>query len=361
MAWSDRPWLLEGAVVHVSMIGFDTGIEEERLLDGKSVTRINADLTSDIDTTGAQILSENAELCFRADEKGGPFDIEDPVASKMLSAPLNVNGRPNSDVVRRWVNASDIVGRPRGMWIIDFDGLEQTQAAMYEWPFETLRKRIQAELTFGPSSGRTTMPRTRWWLHRRPGSEMRNATSSLRRYIATIATGKHRPFVWLDHSVLPDHQLYIFAREDDYFMGVLHSSIHELWARAQGTQLREVESGFRYTPTSTFDTFPFPWPPGTEPTEEADPRVKAIADAARSLVRLRDAWLNPPDIDPRELPRRTLTNLYNLRPEWLSNAHRKLDEAVFAAYGWPANLSKEEILARLLALNHQRAATQPKG
>ncbi|MGD0631906.1 MAG: hypothetical protein ABR987_21445, partial [Terracidiphilus sp.] len=83
-----------------------------------------------------------------------------------------------------------------------------------------------------------------------------------------------------------------------------------------------------------------------------------IADAARELVRLRDAWLNPPGIAPEELKNRTLTNLYNLRPEWLANAHRALDEAVFAAYGWPSNLSKEEILARLLALNHQRAAAQ---
>jgi hypothetical protein len=56
----------------------------------------------------------------------------------------------------------------------------------------------------------------------------------------------------------------------------------------------------------------------------------------------------------------TLTNLYNLRPEWLANAHRTLDEAVFAAYGWPTDLPKEEILARLLALNQERAATQTK-
>jgi hypothetical protein len=87
-----------------------------------------------------------------------------------------------------------------------------------------------------------------------------------------------------------------------------------------GTQLREVESGFRYTPDSTFDTFPFPWPPGTEPTESEDPRVKAIADAARELVRLRDNWLNPPDTPTEELKKRTLTNLYNERPTWLDNA-----------------------------------------
>jgi hypothetical protein len=123
-----------------------------------------------------------------------------------------------------------------------------------------------------------------------------------------------------------------------------------------GTQLREAESGFRYTPTSTFETFPFPWPPGREP--QGDPRVEAIAAAARDLVALRDAWLNPPGLPESELKQRTLTNLYNARPDWLDAAHRRLDEAVFAAYGWPADLADDEILSRLLALNLERAAAQ---
>jgi len=132
-----------------------------------------------------------------------------------------------------------------------------------------------------------------------------------------------------------------------------------------GTQLRDAESGFRYTSTTTFETFPFPWPPGQEPKN--DPRVIAIAEAARELVKLRENWLNAlltPGPSPRgeegslseaELKKRTLTNLYNERPTWLDNTHRKLDEAVFAAYGWPGDLSDDEILARLLALNLQRA------
>ena len=108
-----------------------------------------------------------------------------------------------------------------------------------------------------------------------------------------------------------------------------------------------------YTPTTTFETFPFPWPPGKEPQD--DPRVKAIAEAARELVTLRDNWLNPAGASEAELKKRTLTNLYNQRPTWLDLAHRKLDEAVFAAYGWPAGLTDNEILERLLALNLERA------
>jgi type II restriction/modification system DNA methylase subunit YeeA len=228
-------------------------------------------------------------------------------------------------------------------------------AAQYELPFEYVKYHVLPVR----SKGRKALYGERWWQYGRPRVEMRVALRDLPRFIATPATAKHRVFVWVPAEVLCNQGTLVFARSDDYSLGVLHSPAHEVWARSQGTQLREVESGFRYTPTSCFETFPFPWPPGHEPSESDDPRVKAIADAARELVRLRDAWLNPPDIDPRELPKRTLTNLYNKRPEWLANAHGALDEAVFAAYGWPSNLTRDEILARLLALNHERAAAQP--
>jgi hypothetical protein len=85
--------------------------------------------------------------------------------------------------------------------------------------------------------------------------------------------------------------------------------------------------------------------------------VEAISEAARELVGKRDAWLNPPGASAEDLKKRTLTNLYNARPAWLADAHRKLDEAVFAAYGWPATLTDAEVLERLLALNHERATS----
>ena len=184
---------------------------------------------------------------------------------------------------------------------------------------------------------------------------MRRAIAPLERYIATPRVSKHRVFVWQTPLVLCNDQTIVTARDDDYFFGVLHSRLHELWARAQGTQLRELESGFRYTPTSTFETYPFPWPPGHEPQDS--PLVEAIAEDARELVTKRDAWLNPPDASAEELKKRTLTNLYNARPSWLAEAHLKLDAAVFAAYGWPVTLTDAELLERLLALNHERAAT----
>ncbi len=109
-----------------------------------------------------------------------------------------------------------------------------------------------------------------------------------------------------------------------------------------------------YNVSTCFETYPFPWVPGYEPTD--DPRIAAIAEAARRLVELRDRWLNPPEIAAADLKKRTLTALYNARPTWLANAHKALDRAVFDAYGWPHDLTDDDLLGRLLALNAERAA-----
>jgi hypothetical protein len=187
--------------------------------------------------------------------------------------------------------------------------------------------------------------------------------------------------MWLDQSVCPDHQLIAITRDDDTTFGILHSRFHESWSLRLGTWLG-VGNDPRYTPTTTFETFPFP--EGLTPTIPAlayadDPRANAIARAAKRLDELRNAWLNPPDlidIVPEVVPgypdrilpkteeaaatlkKRTLTNLYNQRPQWLADAHRELDAAVAAAYGWPADISEEDALAKLLALNLSRAGAE---
>jgi hypothetical protein len=100
MAWDERPWILDGAAVEVSTVGCDTGTDQERLLNSAPVERINPDLTGDLDLTSAQRLIENLDLAFMGDTKGGAFDLNPAQATPMLNAPLNPNGRPNSDVVR---------------------------------------------------------------------------------------------------------------------------------------------------------------------------------------------------------------------------------------------------------------------
>ncbi len=342
LGWSDEPWVLDGAAVHVSFVCFDNGKEKGRQLDGNPVAEIHSNLTSGVDLTKARRLRENLGISFMGDTKGGPFDIPEDLATEMLSKP-NPDGRSNRDVVRPWVNGLDITRRPRKMSIVDFGvGMPVEEAALFEAPFEY----IQANVKPIRLRNRMKSHASIWWIHLRPRSKMRNALAGLGRYLATPIVAKHRLFVWLPINVLPDHALIVFAREDDYTFGILHSKVHELWARGMGTQVREAESGFRYTPTTTFETFPFPFP-----TEK---QVVRIAAAARRLNDLREGWLNPPDLTEESLKDRTLTNLYNTRPTWLCQAHERLDQAVLEAYGLPQEISDENLLACLLRLNLER-------
>jgi type II restriction/modification system DNA methylase subunit YeeA len=159
-------------------------------------------------------------------------------------------------------------------------------------------------------------------------------------------------------DIVPDHTLHVIARADAYFFGVLHSRVHELWSLAQCSWMG-VGNDPRYSSSRTFETFPFPWRPGSEPNDE--PRVKAIAESADHLVTKRDAWLSPLGASESELKNRTLTNLYNHRPQWLEDAHRVLDKAVLAAYAWPEDINNPEILERLLALNRECAGARSAG
>ena len=344
-AESDREWTLDGAAVQVSMVGFDNGTETERILDGRFVGSINANLTSGVDLTLAAKLSENAGLCFQGDNtRVTPFEISRENAELMRHHP-NPDGRNNADVIRPWMNATDITGVQRENWIIDFPpGIGLEEAELYEKPFEYLSQHIWTDPPHDQAQ------EEEWWIHRGPALEMRGAITPLSRFIVTPRVSKHRILVWAQPPTLPSSATVVFARGDDYFFGVLHSRPHELWALAQGTQL---ESRPRYTPTSCFQTFPLPWPPGEEPSDSL--LVHGIAEAARRLHDLREGWLNPPGPLVSDRRQRTLTNLYNERPAWLARAHRQLDEAVYAAYGWPPNLPDDEVLARLLALNLERA------
>jgi len=349
-ACSDKEWILDGATVHVSMIGFDNGNEKAKELDGISVENINSDLTSDVDLSEGFTLVENQNLSFQGVVLRGQFNISRKEAEKILALKDNPNGLSNNNVIKRRRTGEDVVSSPSDSLVIDFGiNMSIDEAAKYSAPFEYLKKHVYP----ARQKANQAVAREKWWIHWNPRTQMRQALSKLDRYIATPRVAKHRIFVWLENDILPDAQLVVFARDDDYFFGVLHSKIHELWARRLGTQLRDAVSGFRYTSTTTFETFPFPFPPGKEPKNDA--RLKAIAQSAQELVEQRDRWLNAEGLSEAEKKKRTLTNLYNQRPTWLDLAHKKLDNAVFAAYGWKSDLSDEEILEKLLALNLERS------
>ena len=226
-----------------------------------------------------------------------------------------------------------------------------SEAALYEAPFEYVKNVVYPE-RLGRAERRQ---RSHWWLHARPSPKYRKMLHEQERYIATPVVSKHRVFVWLDNRVLIDHAIVAFARTDDYFLGVLQSRVHEWWSRRKGTQVRDAESGFRYTPKATFDTFPMPWPPGTEPEGDLQ---QNISIAARNLVDKRNAWLNPEGATERELRLLSLTTLYNNNPQWLQDAHGALDRAVIAAYGWNNDILEDDALQRLLELNLARATDQ---
>lgn len=280
--------------------------------------------------------------------------------------------------MRPWANGQDVARRPSDTWIIDFGATRTEQeAAAYEAPFEYAKTAVKPIR----DQNRRELRRKNWWLHGETVPALRRIVAKLSRFAVTPRVAKHRIFIWCHKSVLPDSRLYAIARDDDVSFGILHSRIHELWSLAT-CSWHGVGNDPTYNAGSCFETFPFP--EGLTPnipaaTYPGDPRAQRIAEAAAGLVRLRDAWLNPPEwvkrvpevvpgypdrllpVDDKaaaELKKRTLTNLYNQRPTWLANAHRALDEAVAAAYGWPADLSDDEVLARLFALNRERAAAE---
>ncbi len=252
-AISDRDWILDGANVHVSLVGFDNGEEKERLLDGKPLPTIHANLTSAVDLTKAVRLAVNQGIAFIGSCKGGPFDIDFTEAVKLLRNGGNPHKRPNSDVVRPVMNSEDVYGRGGDRWIIDNASLPLESAALYETPHQLVLERVKPKR----DTNRDRWLRTNWWRPQRMRPEMRNGIAGLKRFIVTATTSKHRIFRWLSAPILPDHKLVVFARDDDYFFGLLHSRFHQVWAENIGTQLRERESGLNYNVQSSFETFPF--------------------------------------------------------------------------------------------------------
>ena len=409
-AWSDEEWINEGAAVRVSLVCFGASVIPAQagiqsvVLDGKTVDAVHADLTAGdgLNLTQAKPLKENAGTAFIGTSKKASFDIPGEKARAWLKMP-NPHGKSNHMVVKPWVNGSDLVQRRSDTWIVDFGtSMTEPEAALFEAPFFYVMEQVKPE----KMKVRAESEKRYWWLHARTAPDMRRALTGIDRYIATSIVAKYRLFVWLDIAVLPSHAVCAIARSDDITFGILHSRFHQLWSLGLCTWLG-VGNDPRYTPTTTFETFPFPVGltpkdtatqtpsssplsgggqcSGSSPDKGRLGGVKvyseAIAIAAQALNQLRENWLNPPEwtdwvrtaeeekagfpLRPvakpgheADLKKRTLTNLYNARPAWLDNAHKTLDAAVAQAYGWndyTPEMPDEEILRRLLALNLAQA------
>ena len=291
--------MVDGAAVRVSLVCFSRRDGDIQCrLDGQLVKEVYADLTARRDNTTADItaarrLSANPGTAFLGVCRNGPFDVPGDRARDWLRLPANPHGRNNADVLKPWVNGMDLTRRSAGRWIIDFGFMADSDAALYEAPFAHVVEHVRPVRR----GNRVQQLRKLWWRHQRPRPEMWAAVDGLSRYIATPTVAKHRLFVWCDARICPDHQLIVIARDDDTTFGILHSSFHELWSLRLCTWLGKGNDP-RYTPSTTFETFPFP--AGLTPNVPAsgyaaEPRAGAVAEASRRLVELRDRWLNPPE------------------------------------------------------------------
>jgi len=332
------------------------------------------DYPGNSDFSIATALAQNISLSVKGFEKGGSFDIEGQLARSFIDIP-NPHAKSNADILHPYWNAMDVVQRRRDVWIIDFGAKSRLEEAqLYEAPYAHLEHVIQAER----AKNREKRTKNAWWKFRRSGEDVRKIIARHARVIVTPLVSKHRIFAWMPTVVYPANLLVLIASDNDATFGILHSRMHRLWSLRICTFLGKGNDP-RYTPTTCFETFPFPkdFPLRSSASSAVnDFDFDSIAQAARRLDELRNNWLNPPEWIERipevvpgypdriiakpgheaDLKKRTLTNLYNARPAWLDNIHKQLDAAVAAAYGWDdytPDMPDEEILARLFNLNRE--------
>jgi len=337
-AVSKEPWS-GAAVVNVSIVNWvknPSRAPARYLLDGQEVESITSSLRPlGLDVSRAERLGANGGQAFQ-----GPI----PVGAGFVLSRTEAEGlldRPEADyfqVVRPYLIGEDIIAddpaqAPR-RWIIDFAASTLEQAANYPAALEIVRERVKPVRATNNDRGF----REKWWRFGRPRGEMREATKPLSRYIAANRIGKRFLTTWQSAHTCPSDLTVVFAFEDDYAMGILTSRVHGEWARAQSSTLRV---DIRYTPTSAFDTFPWP-----DPTSE---QRDAVGATARSVIARRQAICAEREIG--------LTTLYNEVDDGayadLRTLHRQLDEAVAGAYGWPTTTAHDtdDCNRRLLELN----------
>jgi hypothetical protein len=336
-AISRRKWPGE-AVVNVSIVNW---IEEpssppaEFRLDGEPLAGINTRLRESLlPIEEYEPLSANKGRSFQGSIPGANFYLEDP---KEIERLLALSDADYADVVRPYLIGDDIteepLQRPR-RHVIDFGSMTLQEAMEYAAALDLVRERVKPE--FEAKSGAEA--HENWWQFRRPRGKMRDALDPMSRFIAVNRIGKRFLFTWHDRAVCPSDLVVVFAFEDDYAMGVLTSSVHMTWADAEMSTLRVDR---RYTPTSCFETFP--WPDSDEETRAEIGRL-----AARLIEQRQEICVD------RNIG---LTELYNAVGEGayneLAERHRALDLAVGKAYGWSEQTASDSLeVRRLLAERH---------
>jgi len=374
----DHPWVdsADGAAVRIAMTVGRQGNREGRLCrvlteepgssEGMKVQlseqtgKIMADLTIGADVAGVQPLQAGEELANRGIQLFGAGFIVTPEEAQKLGLG-RIEGIEKH--IRPYRNGRDIAQSPRGAMVIDLFGLDLEEVKsrfpeVYQW----LLERVKPER----DQNNRASYRDNWWIFGEPRKVMRRAMEGLSRYIATVETAKHRVFVFLDKEILPDNKLVNIASADAFHLGVLSSRMHGVWALATGGRLG-VGNDPVYNKTRCFEPFPFPF----------------CDDAQTALIRERAELLDAHRKRQQALhPDIGLTDMYNVLEKLrtgetltakertihdrglvaiLKQFHDDLDAAVFAAYGWSAALTDQEILEHLAALNRERAKEEKAG
>lgn len=373
VSWAirDHPWVesIDGAAVRVAMtvqtrydgnarlvtVGDDGGI-----IRIQHVTRLNADLTADVDVATAantQLVAASGLASTGFKLHGAGFILEAAEANAVMAGAASY-----ALVVRPYSNGRDVAQRPRGVYVIDFGSMDEDEARTFPVPFDIVRSRVKPERDANNEPSRKRY----WWRFGRSNQQLRTAIASLSRFIVTPETAKHRYFVFVSAGVAPDNMLTCIACEDAFSLGILSSRFHVEWALATGGRLG-VGNDPRYNKKLCFDSFPFPTP-------ATDLRTRIAALAERLDTHRKDALARDERV--------TMTGMYNvveklrsgdaLTPKErtihefaacgvLRDLHDELDRLVAQAYGWPWPLPREEILERLVALHDERVAEESRG
>ena len=390
----NHPWVDEkdGAAVRIAMTvaapgkaaGHHWSVADEsgapnHLVYTERVGQISADLRLGADLTATVALRANDGLCSPGVKLHGDGFIVTPEVAAVLSetrivpqpAPIRTGSGDSDDVIFDYRNGRDLAARSRGVKVIDLFGLSENEVRnRHPKVYQHLANAVRPQREGQVAKSNTADARQyaeKWWLFGKPRPDLRKALHGLARYIATVETTKHRVFQFLPTTILPDNMLVCIALDDVYRLGILSSRFHVPWSIASGGRMGMGDDP-RYNKSRCFDPFPFP-------AEVPEPLKDKIRAEAEALDALRKRVLESHE----DL---TLTKLYNVvealrEGRTLTDAerdmhdrglvtlirqhHDAIDARVAEAYGWPADLSDEEILTRLVALNKERAAEEARG
>lgn len=385
----DHPWTKatrDAAAVRIAMTVVEAGTKDGLLrevireggldtdqpaveLDERAGT-INSDLTVGADVTIATPLLANEGLCSPGMKLHGAGFIVTPEKAMALGLGHRLGLEQH---IRPYRNGRDLTAKPRGVMVIDLFGLSAEEVRsrfpeVYQHVLTTVKPEREKQFAKSPTRDAEAYLRL-WWIFGKPRQELRPALKGLPRYVVTVETMRHRVFQFLDANILPDNKLVAVARDDAFYLGVLSSRIHVTWALRAGGWLG-VGNDSVYVKSRCFDPFPFPLA-----TAAQRERISLAAEALDAHRKERQALH----------PNISLTDAYNILTKLragtpvaslnvndrvildaalvlvLRELHDDLDAAVAEAYGWPVDLSDDDILARFVTLNKARATDEVRG